>query len=166
MVNNCQVFKNANGQILVKRVPDVSQYTPDELATLQAHPNAHCLEKHGHTVTDEAIQWRSITGVAPNGQHGNVVNGTKFNSAADIKLALTELGTNTTRYQNKLQNLTSEEIERGGFAIEFEFPNSMGYGYRKNTLESVPEVNKVLAAYRFDDASGEYFLITMYPKIE
>lgn len=165
VINNCQVYKSASGQLVVKRVPDTSPYNAGELAVLQSHPSAHALEKHGPTVTDEALQWRAITGVAPNGQAGNVVNGTKFGSAENIKTSLAELGPGTPRYNAKLSSLTPQEIASGGFAIEYEFPTSMGYGFRKNTLEHVPEVKKVLAAYKFDDATGQYFLITMYPKI-
>lgn len=161
VTNACGLFTDGI-RYYVKRIPDASSFTSAEMAILKAHPNAHCLEKHNFDVTDEALQWRGITGVAPNGQQGNVVHAARFNSAADIQLALTELGPGTPRYNAVFATITPGQT---GFAVDHTFPNSMGMGYRKETLDLVPTVNYVLAAYKLDVTTGNYYLVTMYPKI-
>ncbi|MEZ5038885.1 MAG: hypothetical protein R2828_03310 [Saprospiraceae bacterium] len=172
VVNGCQVFNNGN-QIYVKRVPDVSAFTSNERAILKAEPDAHCLEKHGSDVTDEALKLRASEGIAPNGEHVGrsgppypTQDGSKFNSAEDISRALSEVGPSTSRYQTAFEAAVINGDK--SFAVEFAFSDSaasLGYGYRKNTLEQVPEIRKVLAAYKRNDLTGEYYLVTMYPKI-
>lgn len=93
------------------------------------------------------------------------MNGTKFNTAEDIRFALFELGPSSAAFEDAVNYINSTNPGQSGFAIEHTFALSVGYGYKVNTLQRVNDVRTVVAAYSLDQLTGTYFLITMYPEI-
>ncbi len=143
-VNGCQVFKNGD-DIYVKRVRDETGLDQAQIDFLTASPKAHCLEKHGANVTDEALKFRTETGIAPNGELGNnPVNGTRFYSNSEIALCIDRLGPGTPAFNANL----NPSGTRSAF-VKYDMGDgvSLGEGYRVGGSSIEGDIQKVTAIW-------------------
>ncbi len=158
--NGYQVVK-VGDDIKVKRVPDESPYQSSELNKLTDHPDAHVLERHGHDVTDDALNKRATEGIAPDGsttQSGNPPPySSKFESPDKIKDVLNNVGPGTPNW-NPPSSGNSYAFD---YPISGSAPNSFGYGIPSGGGSSV-SMNRVKVVYKKD--GGVWKLLTMYPQ--
>ena len=160
VVNGCQLYSDGTMSFF-KRVPDLSGFTEVERGYLTASPKAHCPEKHGSGVTDEALKFRTETGIAPNGEYGNPVNGTRFYSNTEIKACMIELGPGTPAFAANLNSAGDRSV-----ILNYDMGMSLVEGYRigGNSLEG--DIQLVMAIWWKDGATQQWFLRTMYPVLQ
>jgi hypothetical protein len=159
VIDGYQLIKVGN-EIKVKRVADVTPYSPTELGELTAHPDAHVLERHGHDVTDEALIKRANTNpaIAPDGStSGPPPYSSKFESPAKLKEALAQTRPGTPAFSAKTPNRFLN-----GYDVNYELTDGtfFGYGIARNTT-SRTYFKKVLASYS-EVSPGNFQLVTMY----
>lgn len=159
-INGCQVFKNGD-DIYVKRIRDETGLSEVHRGFLTASPKAHCLEKHGENVTDEALKLRTETGIAPNGELGNVVAGARFYSNQEITLCINELGPGTPEFNANLNSAGTRSI-----ILKPPMGVSLGEGFKVGGSSIEGGIQKVTAIWWKDSPTGEWFLRTMYPVLE
>lgn len=163
IVNGCQVFKKGN-QILVKRVPDKTGFTTTELDYLRnsGGQSAHCLERHGFDVSEQALIHRARTGITPDGRQANVVDATRFHSANEIKSAITMVGPGSPAFTQKLNsNPASTQI----IFEEYDTGINLGYGYKAGSATGPHNnITTVTAIWR-KNQTGDWYLVTMYPHL-
>jgi hypothetical protein len=161
--NGYQVFKKGD-DLVVKRMPDKSAYSANELTELTQYPDAHVLERHGHDVTDEALIKRANSGIAPDGSFsGSVSNpykpphSSKFESSAKVKDALDNTRPGTTAFANGTQQGSTRIVTCTSTSGNF------GKGVPKDGNTFI-QMNEVKAIYK-DVGGGNYQLLTMYPEL-
>ncbi len=157
--NGYQVFKDRNGNLSVRRIPDKSPYNASELTELTQHPDAHVLERHGHDVTDDALIKRAQTpSFAPDGRMVNnpPLYSSKFNSADDLREGLNNTKPGTTAFKNAVP-------QGNTIVVLYTSTRVLGKGVPRNG-NSFVNMRKVKAIYR-DVGGGNYQLITMYPEL-
>jgi hypothetical protein len=163
VINGCQVFEDG-GKFRVVRVSDTSPYYSLEKKWLQGSPRAHCLEKHGPDVSEEALIYRAVTGTAANGDTKSIVHSSKFYSSEEIKFALSKVNPETELFFEFV-----DPNNPGFVVVKAYLGKSLGYGYRKSssailspTLER--NINSIIAVWK-QKPTGDWYLITMYPSI-
>jgi hypothetical protein len=156
VINGCQVFEDG-GKFRVVRVSDTSPYYSLEKKWLQGSPRAHCLEKHGPDVSEEALQYRALTGVAANGELGGIVPSSKFESAERVQFALGKVYPGSDLFE---ANYTPGA--NSGVIKNVDLGEVIGYGYDGTTLKT--GITHVTAVWH-KNAAGEWFLRTMFPEI-
>ena len=161
--NGYQVFKKGD-DLVVKRMPDKSAYSANELTELQQHPKGHTLERHGHDVTDEALIKRANEGIAPDGSYigNNPTNppkppySSKFETPQQLQKAL-----NNTRPGTSAFNSTPIVNGRKTVIHELTDGTTYGKGVPKdgNTFQ---QAKKVRAGYE-EVSPNNWQLVTMFP---
>ncbi len=158
--NGYQVVKHGD-DISVRRVPDTSGYSQSDLNKLNDHPDAHVLERHGHDVTDDALNKRATEGIAPDGstsQSGNPPPySSKFESPDKIKDVLGNVGPGTPNW--------NPPASGSNYAFDYPLlgnaPSSFGYGIPSGGGSPV-SMKRVKIVYKKD--GGVWKLFTMYPQ--
>ena len=146
----------------------------DDLAALTRDPDAHTLARHGGSVTDEQLQYRARTGVAPD---GSTLAGGKippissaFNSDAD---AVRALAVARAEVQRKLATMpagttvvridpvdTGSVIGRGFRRIGSSNPNNHAL---LGPLQRLDNLTRVQGTFRYNPTTGTWDPITMFP---
>ncbi len=162
-INGCQAFEDA-GRVRILRVPDTSPYNDEQLKWLQGDPGAHCLEKHGPDVSEEALIYRAVTGTAANGDTKSIVHSSKFYSSEEIKFALSKVNPETELFFEFV-----DPNNPGFVVVKAYLGKSLGYGYRKSSSAILPptlegNINSIIAVWK-QKPTGDWYLITMYPSI-
>ncbi|MBF4516605.1 hypothetical protein IRZ71_09625 [Flavobacterium sp. ANB] len=161
--NGYQVFKKGD-DLVVKRMPDKSAYTANELTELQQHPKGHTLERHGYDVTDEALIKRANEGIAPDGSYigNNPINppkppySSKFETPQQLQKAL-----NNTRPGTPAFNSTPIVNGRKTVIHELTDGTTYGKGVPKDGT-TFQQAKKVRAGYE-EVSPNNWQLVTMFP---
>jgi hypothetical protein len=162
-VNGYQIFKKGD-DLVVKRMPDKSAYSVNELTELKQNPKAHTLERHGHDVTDDALIKRANEGIAPDGSYigNNPTNppkppySSKFETPQQLQKAL-----NNTRPGTPAFNSTPAINGRKTVIHELTDGTTYGKGVPKDG-NAFQQAKKVRAGYE-EVSPNNWQLITMFP---
>jgi hypothetical protein len=152
------------------------------LDMLTAHPDAHSIERHGGSVTDPQLMYRSLTGIAPDGhvkidgKSGKVIlppMSSAFHSDQLLAYADDAIRNNGTLATKITQNpgaqyvtLTPEDVGDLGY--------NLGRGYARiggskldPTLQGAPKLienlRSVQATYGFNPLTNRWEPVTIFP---
>lgn len=145
----------------------------DDLATLSRDADAHTLTRHGESVTDEQLQHRARTGVAPDGS--TLAGGqippisSAFHSNAD---AVRSLAAARAEVQRRLASMpagttvvrigpvdTGRVVGRGYRRVGGSNPNNAALG----PLQRLDDLSHVQGTFRYNPTTGTWDPITMFP---
>lgn len=151
---------------------------PESARRLTAAPGAHTLPRHGGSVTDEQLQTRARTGVAPDGHvklkpNGQVIlppHATAFHSDEMAALADRRI-----RDSGALQAAIDANPGESTVPVPAtDIGEDVGRGFsrigsstydpdRQGPLQMHPSIRHVRGVYEKDPATGEWLPITLYP---
>jgi hypothetical protein len=156
-----------------KPKPGAQAGAADDLASLSRDPDAHTLRRHGGSVTDDQLQHRARTGVAPD---GSTLSGgqippisSAFNTDAD---AVRSLAAARAQVQRQLANMpagttvvtikpvdTGRAIGRGYRRVGSSNPNTI----KEGPLQKLDDLTHVQGTFRYNPSTGTWDPITMFP---
>ena len=142
-------------------------------AHLTSHPNAHTIERHGPQVTDQQLETRALTGVAPDGStlSGNAIPplSSAFHSEAAMLRAdavmrngplQSRIAADPTATRHSFTFPVGEDIGRGYRRIGSSNPNNVG---RNGPPERVDGLTHAQVTVVQNPTSGVWETITMFP---
>lgn len=162
-INGYQIIDKGNTR-KIRRVPDKSAYSQNEISALTNHPKSHTLERHGHDVPDDALVKRAGTpSVAPDGKTIPTPpsHSSKFENPDRLKDALNETGPNSSSW-----NPPSNPVNGRTYYRSYTDPNQVPFGYgipAGGGISNKVQMHKVEAYYNYQAATGKWELSTMYP---
>ncbi len=155
---------------------DVADIAPNSRPThLTSHPNAHTIERHGPQVTDQQLETRALTGVAPD---GSTLTGNRIpplSSAFHSEGAM--LRADSVMRGQPLQDAIATNPTATGHTITFDVGENVGRGYRRigsgnpNNVgrngppERVDGLTHAQARVELNQTTGEWETITMFPTL-
>ncbi len=148
------VLIDKNGTLKLKREPDITGYTGDELELLAER--GHTLERHGHDVTDAALVKRAESpSYAPDGslKQNAPAHSSKFESSAKLKEALQETGPNASDWSPP-----SNPNHGATYSRSYTYPNNVPFGYgipTGGTISNKVNLHRVVAKYHYDSNTGK-----------
>ena len=142
---------------------------------LTSHPNAHTVQRHGPQVTDQQLETRALTGVAPD---GSTLSGNRIpplSSAFHSEGAM--LRADSLMRGRPLQDAIAANPSATSHTITFDVGENVGRGYRRigssnpnNVVrngppERVDGLTHAQARVELNQTTGEWETITMFPTL-
>jgi hypothetical protein len=169
-------------------VPDGYKLNQADLARLKAGPKAHTLERHGPSVSDELLQIRAFTGVAPDGfssklkaQKGKLFIpelSSKFHNDASLKIALDKVDVGSPAFSKALDAKLAVNPNASQLIVRADTNTNLGYGYKAPSiigiekgqtatgpLQKVENLRYVEAKYILNKSTNTWELRTMFPTL-
>ena len=153
-------------------VKGATNRTPSHLTS---HPDAHTVGRHGPQITDQQLEHRALTGIAPDGStlSGNRIPplSSSFHSEGAM------LRADSVMRGQPLQNAIAANPTATSHTITFDVGDDVGRGYRRigsanpNNVgrngppERVDGLTHAQARVELNQATGEWETITMFPTL-